>query len=1125
MRVADLQKALRAADPAAVIVSPLILERVIREVSDLPTLAWSVPHLKCFVVDRRLLFRHAEQADLEVDPDQLLPDTVILLARPDADELGGSEQKLVLLKYWRRLFHAQVHLALGDPTPESRFSAEAIRERVEKIGRTEFEEIRAVLVQDSFLPAGADDLHTYIEFASVYLELLFFAKNLLPNFFPGIRDFGQVERLLAADVDGAEMFGKSRLAGAPDPEVREDRRSDEPAEGYWSLIHAAKRAALTGNAVRAAIVRTRAARIAPAAQTASTRVEAEADLRQLTARLGVALNLEENEATEWAKYLNLLLDKADQGTNPVEARLLFDLQNVCEDSERETYTLDVVEWFLSAGKRPIQRPLPSLRLVRVNKHLRSATGRLAAVRLSDADRAHLSRLLHGALKKAEENLRLRFKPVLTTAMEDVGLRPANLPERVAFAKMVEEILDRISAYGFLTFSDLRDTISRNRLKLPDLQDPQDFLRGDALIRLDRRLGSLLDGVYRPSEFYMRWLERFSSFKFGTPLGRAVTRFITVPFGGAWLLVKGTELVLEHAHVQEIPPLAEYLSIVALGFFLMAVFQLAAFQAGFLHGMGLVWHGLRTAFYDFPRRVLPLVAIREFAESWPFQLFYWYAIKPGLLTAILALWQPNIFWGYWQTGLTFIAIAFLVNSRAGRAAAEGTRALAQQAAVLVRSGFLLGLVRFIILLFKRIIDLVEYALHTVNEWLRFRAGDSKVSLVVRTILSVIWFPIGYLARFYMVVLVEPGINPLKFPISSIAAKFMYPVILSINLTPRLIEQATPFIGGLLAKAIIAPTIWLLPDVFGFLFWEIKENWFLYRANRGRVLRPVPVGSHGETIRGFLAPGFHSGTVPRIYTRLRRAERLAYQTGSWHAARSCREQLEEAANALYRFLERELTALLRQSRAWANEPVTVGPVQLATNRVRFELGHANHSARPLAIEIKLREGWLVAGLADRGWLDKVSGADLKAVTATLGYFYKLVGVDLVLEQIHFLLKNQQITFEISADGLVLQFSDGYRRTLNPWARPKDLAKLLTAPPFPKPLAPGEILFSCKELHWSDWVACWQKDQEGEPHPGLAGFGPELLGRTDAIAPEADEDPSNSNGAKILTAPSAAAITSIP
>ena len=43
---------------------------------------------------------------------------------------------------------------------------------------------------------------------------------------------------------------------------------------------------------------------------------------------------------------------------PIEARLLFDLQNVCIDRERAIYAAEVVEWVVSLGKKPIKRLLP-----------------------------------------------------------------------------------------------------------------------------------------------------------------------------------------------------------------------------------------------------------------------------------------------------------------------------------------------------------------------------------------------------------------------------------------------------------------------------------------------------------------------------------------------------------------------------------------------------------------------------------------------------------------------------------------------------------------------------------------------------------------------------------------------
>src|SRR5207248_5372889 len=162
--------------------------------------------------------------------------------------------------------------------------------------------------------------------------------------------------------------------------------------------------------------------------------------------------------------------KADQGHQPVEGAILFDLEKVALDHEREIYTLDLVEFVFAGGTRPIKRPLPNQRVVCIATHLRSAARRLTTARLKDADRKQLGALLDAAVLQAEERLRDRFRPVLADALHDAGLRPGNAPERTAFSKLVEELLDRILEQGFLTFSDLRDAVSRNQMKLPDLGD-------------------------------------------------------------------------------------------------------------------------------------------------------------------------------------------------------------------------------------------------------------------------------------------------------------------------------------------------------------------------------------------------------------------------------------------------------------------------------------------------------------------------------------------------------------------------------------------------------------------------------------------------------------------------------
>src|SRR5205085_1268642 len=138
----------------------------------------------------------------------------------------AQERGAALVKYWRLLFHARVHAALAD----RRLGEAAVRERIHRIGQTEFDEIRTVLRQEKYLLPPRDDRTAYEEFAAVYLELTYFAPTLLPRYFPTLDDYDRIDRVLAEDVDALALFAASRLAGAPDPDVLVDApgRAEQP---------------------------------------------------------------------------------------------------------------------------------------------------------------------------------------------------------------------------------------------------------------------------------------------------------------------------------------------------------------------------------------------------------------------------------------------------------------------------------------------------------------------------------------------------------------------------------------------------------------------------------------------------------------------------------------------------------------------------------------------------------------------------------------------------------------------------------------------------------------------------------------------------------------------------------
>ena len=199
----------------------------------------------------------------------------------------------------------------------------------------------------------------------------------------------------------------------------------------------------------------------------------------------------------------------------------------------------------------------------------------------------------------------------------------------------------------------------------------------------------------------------------------------------------------------------------------------------------------------------------------------------------------------------------------------------------------------------------------------------------------------------------------------------------------------------ANALSWGTLWLLPDAFGFLFWEMKENWRLYRANRPPTLEPAMVGPHGETMVQLLKPGFHSGTLPKLFAHLRKAERTALETGAWRPARGGRERLRLVEESVRRFVTRDVLALLHLSPEWLKKPLSVGPVSLASNLVRIELRHADYPGGNLRLAIAELDRLLLAHVEAPGWLSRLTHAEARTLDLAIAGLYKLAGVDVVAE----------------------------------------------------------------------------------------------------------------------------------
>ncbi|MFO0808187.1 MAG: hypothetical protein U0746_06155 [Gemmataceae bacterium] len=1046
--LATLSRLLEAVEPAALLVPPPLVRSIIKRDRGLPGMILRVPHRKGYVIGRDALLALVTRDELGLAPKRDLPPLVLLLAAPQTEAIG----ELTLVKYWRLLFHLRIHRAIA----EIALTDAAVRERVRRIGQAEFDEIRTVLREERLLLPPRDDRAAYEEFAAFYLELRYFARPLVPHYFPSIEDFEPIDRLLAEDVDADQLFAACRLAGAPDPTFAVDELDSTPSSigaGSVSDGHSHKGSSLTrpapthdagrgatedllaraaaasgvGNNVRAAI---------DCAQ-ANDAVRAAQELDHLVDRLRPALQLSDADALAWRTALTALLSPAAEGTWPAEARLLYDLQKVCIDHERPVFLPDLMEWAYSGFRRPLVRPLPNQPLVLAVKHLRSASDRLPAVRLAADVRRALADLLRKALHHTEERLRDCFRPQLSDALSGVGLRPHNFPERVARDKVVEELLDLIAERGFLKLGDLRDALARNGLKLPDLADPVELVVGDPLLRANRELAGQLPGVYRRGEVYLRWLQRGSAVAFGTHPGRLFVRYVALPVGGAYATIVFAQEML---HIVRLPHhltrtgLATAVGILTV-FYLMLL-HWPTFRHTVVEGFRAIGKGLFAVFIDLPSAALRLPVIRR-----------------------------------------------LLDSRWGRAVQDAVADWTVRPWDYVRT-VVPGLARLFVDAFKTALEALDRALYAVDEWLRFRGGEGRAALVAKTVFGFVWFLIAYVVRLYVNVFLEPTVNPLKhFPAVTVAAKLLVPFWIPLT---ELMAIPLLFLGKPIAYALAFLALHALPGAAGFLVWELKENWRLYAANRPENLGPVAVGHHGEALPQLLRPGFHAGTLPKLYAKVRKAERRAVRSGDWKPARKLHAELHHIEEAVRHFAERDLLATVNGSRNWSVGPLQLAAVEAGSVRIRLVLACPALGDGPFELAFEEQSGRLLARVADRLARQAVRARGGSVVAVRLSGFYKVAGVDLVGEQIDASFTPVAPSYDIANGRLIVWPTDdvevAYDLTETPVLHPQVMAG---QPACSLPtLEARRLLFGDRAVPWRDWVAAWGARPGGRRPTGAAG-----------------------------------------
>ncbi|NKN33334.1 sulfite exporter TauE/SafE family protein [Marichromatium bheemlicum] len=696
----------------------------------------------------------------------------------------------------------------------------------------------------------------------------------------------------------------------------------------------------------------------------------------------------------------------DLGARPARAQLRM-LEQVLREGRTTYYRLQPLRWALSWGRRPLRQILPFQSTLKALHALDAGLVRLDGIGWTVPEVERFAAPLRALSARHSARLQTQLRPHLEQALTTAGFTPRDHRERVAAHKLLCELLDVIEHRRHLRFTEVRDIVARNTLRLPD-PGLRELLGGDRLARFDRAASRALPGVYKPGEIYIKGLQQLSAPLFGTPGGRLLIRHLLLPLGLAFLGLKTLDLLVGLLVPGGPHPELAPLWLIAVA---AVTINLGVYTEIGRHVFITLWHalgsGLRLLLFDGLRRLLRWRPVANLLATRAIRALDHNLLRP-LLTGALALLPfialASLAEGHLiEPGAPLFGLAFTLgilinNTPLGRRLVDQTVSTLGALLRRLNQTLVIGLVKALLDFFKEFTRRFQQGLHRIEELLSHHLTESVPELLVKSLLAPLWNLLQALIQFYVTVLVEPQVNPIKhFPLVTIAHKLLLPFLPAI--TGVLVTLTESVLPKLVAYPFVTLTVLLLPGLAGFLVWELKENWKIYAANHPprTDLHPVPepavVGAHGENMRAMLRRGIHSGTLPKAFDRLRRALRDQLrdeQPAPWRVHEAQR-RVHEIEQAIQRFGERELAHALRlRGRAPHCRLARVETLlpRLATQSCTLHLALTPEDASTtpilIRIEIALRHHQLCCQIACDGPVAQLERACWRAIAADIEVF---------------------------------------------------------------------------------------------------------------------------------------------
>jgi uncharacterized coiled-coil protein SlyX len=195
----------------------------------------------------------------------------------------------------------------------------------------------------------------------------------------------------------------------------------------------------------------------------------------------------------------LLDEPATARSSSPYALLLQDLEQMVLEGRIDYYRLQPLVRLWSRRRQPWGQGLPFQGALKALRALNAARTRLEQSPWSGAEAAYFSTPLRILGHQISQRLRWQLQPRLRELFDSAGFIPHDLHQRIARNVLEEELVEIILRRWHLRFTDLRDAVARNELRLPDT-GWRELLMGDRLAHFDRQAKAALPGVYQPGEF-------------------------------------------------------------------------------------------------------------------------------------------------------------------------------------------------------------------------------------------------------------------------------------------------------------------------------------------------------------------------------------------------------------------------------------------------------------------------------------------------------------------------------------------------------------------------------------------------------------------------------------------------